>query len=183
MTDWWHRGRSIDAETVLRDWVEREARKAAYPDADAGGWDGEQLLTALTDTYEEPAEPVADETLDWRAVELTGAELGELGVFPEPAWDRLSGDGTVSGAADRIEKPSVVVDFPAAAEKIAWFAAHPEREFGAAVAWQRDSEWPPVLLDGNHRACGTHRASKTGTAVSLTVHLGAESLPGAGHTG
>lgn len=183
MTDWWHRGRSVDAETVLREWVEREARKAEYPEADTGGWDRERLLSALTDTYEEPAEPVAGETLDWRAVELTGAELGELGTFPEPAWDRLSGDGTVSGAVDRTEESSVVADFPDAAEKIAWFAEHAEQEFGAAVVWHRDGEWPPVLLDGNHRACGVHRASRTGAAVSLTVHLGYESLPGAGHTG
>jgi hypothetical protein len=183
MSDWWHRGRGIDAETVLREWVEREARKDGYPDADPTGWDRERAFTALTDTYEEPADPVVEERLDWRAVELSGAELGDLGPFPGSGWAWLSAEGTMADAVTRLEDPSVAAECPDAAAKVAWFAEHADQEFGAAVAWQREGEWPPVLLDGNHRACGLHRASRAGAAVSLTVHLGVESLPGAGHTG
>lgn len=175
MTDWIERGEPVAVETVLRDWIKREARKDAYPDADPADWERERLLRELTDTYEEPAEPVVDDRLHWRAVELTGDELGRLGTFPEPAWDHLSGDGTVAGAVERLDDPSVVDDFPDAAAKITWFAAHNHEAFGAAVAWQRDGEWPPRLLDGNHRACGLHRAAEQGETVSLTVHLGVES--------
>ncbi|NHX34945.1 MULTISPECIES: hypothetical protein [Halolamina] len=177
MTDWIERGASVAVETVLREWIEREARKEQYPDADPTDWDRERLRRELTDTYGEPAEPVVDGRLDWRAVELTGGELGELGTFPEPAWDHLAGDGTVAGAVTRLDDPVVVDDFPDAAEKIAWFAEHADEEFGAAVAWQQTDEWPPVLLDGNHRACGAHRAAREGEGVTLELHLGYESLP------
>lgn len=177
MTDWWERGEPIAVETVLRGWIEREARKAQYPDADPIDWGRERLLRELTETYEEPAEPVVDDGLDWRAVELTGDELGELGTFPEPAWDHLAGDGTVAGAVTRLDDPTVADDFPDAAEKIVWFAEHADEEFGAAVAWQRNGGWPPVLLDGNHRACGAHRAAREERTISLTVHLGVRSSP------
>ncbi|WP_049981179.1 hypothetical protein [Halolamina rubra] len=177
MTDWIDRGECVAVETVLREWVEREARKEGYPDADPTDWDRERLRRELTDTYEEPAEPAVDDGRHWRAVELTGDEAGELGTFPEPAWDHLSGDGTVAGAVERLDDPSVVDDFPDAADKISWFAEHADEEFGAAVAWQRNEEWPPVLLDGNHRACGFHHAARAGEELSLTVHLGIESLP------
>lgn len=171
MTDWSERCEPIDAEVVLREWIEREARKESYPDADPGDWSHERLVTELSDTYEEPVDPVADPDLDWQAVRLDGEALGTLGTFPEPAWDRLSGDGTVAGAVERVSDPAVAADFPDAAEKIRWFAAHPEHEYGAAVAWQRDGEGPPVLLDGNHRACGLHRAARDGRPVSLAVHI------------
>lgn len=177
MAEWWAGGESIPVERVLREWVEREARKEQYPDADPAGWGRGRLVSELTETYEEPAEPVLDDALDWRAVDLIGEQLGDLGTFPEPAWDRLSGDGTVAGAINRGADSKVSEAFPKAVEKIAWFAEHPDREFGAAVAWQRDGEWPPVLLDGNHRACGLHCAARQGASVRLTVHLGLESPP------
>ncbi len=177
MTDWIDRGECVAVETVLREWVEREARKEAYPDADPADWERERLLHELTDSYEEPAEPVVEDRLDWYAVELDGEELGDLGTFPEPAWDVLSGDGTVAGAVEQLNDPTVVDDFPGAAEKVDWFAENAGSEFGAAVAWQRDDEWPPRLLDGNHRACGFHRAAREGRTVSLTVHLGVASPP------
>ena len=177
MTDWAERGEPVAVETVLREWVEREARKDEYPDADPSGWSRERLLRELTATYEEPAEPVVDDDLDWYAVELAGEELGELGTFPGSGWAWLSGDGTVAGAVERLDDPAVAADCPDAAETVDWFAAHADRKFGAAVAWQRDDEWPPRLLDGNHRACGFHRAARDGNPVSLTVHLGVSSPP------
>jgi hypothetical protein len=171
VTDWIERGEPIPVETVLREWVDREARKDAYPDADPAGWDRERLLQDLTETYEEPAEPVVD-GLEWYVVELDGDEVGELGTFPGSGWEWLSEDGTVAGAVERLDDQSIAAAAPDAAEKVAWFAEHPAREFGAAVAWQRDGEWPPRLLDGNHRACGSYRAARDGEDVSLTVHLG-----------
>ena len=177
MTDWWDRGEPIHVETVLREWVEREARKAEYPDADPADWGRERLQAELTERYEEPAEPVVADRLDWYKVDLTGDELGNLGTFPEPAWDHLASDGTVAGAVERLDDPTVAEDFPDAAAKIEEFAAHADGELGAAVAWQRDEEWPPRLLDGNHRACGVHRAAQDGESVGFTVHLGVESTP------
>lgn len=173
MTDWTERGEPIAVETVLREWVEREARKDAYPDADPADWDRDRLLQELTDTYEEPAEPVVD-GLEWYAVELDGDEAGALGTFPGSGWEWLSEDGTVAGAVERLDDESVAREVPDAAEHVDWFAAHPDCEFGAAVAYQRDDEWPPRLLDGNHRACGTYRAARRGEDASLTVHLGVE---------
>ena len=177
MPDWIERADPVPVETVLREWIRREARKDEYPDADPADWERERLLHELTDSYEEPAEPVVDDALDWYAVELDGEELGGIGTFPEPAWDLLSGDGTVAGAVEQLDDPAVVDDFPGAAEKVDWFADHAAESFGAAVAWQRDDEWPPRLLDGNHRACGFHRAARDGNPVSLTVHLGVSSPP------
>ena len=173
MTDWTERGEAISVETVLREWVDREARKDAYPDADPAGWDRERLLRELIETYEEPAEPVVDGR-EWYTVEFDGDEVGELGTFPGSGWEWLAEDGTVASAVERLDDESVAGEVPDAAEKVAWFAEHPGREFGAAVAWQPDGEWPPRLLDGNHRACGTYRAARSGEDASLTVHLGVE---------
>ncbi|WP_348606739.1 hypothetical protein [Halobaculum rarum] len=44
----------------------------------------------------------------------------------------------------------------------------------ALVARQFDEEWPPALLEGNHRACAAHRAAREGSSVEVTVHLGHE---------
>ena len=177
MVEWRARGDPVAVETVLREWVKREARKPQYPDADPGEWHRERLATELAETYEEPVDPVLEDRLDWRAVTLSGEELGRLGTFPEPSWARFSGDGTVAGAVDRLSQPEVAAEFPDATEKIEWFAERPTTEFGAAVAWQRDGDWPPVLLDGNHRACGIHEAARRGTESAVVVHLGYEVLP------
>jgi len=179
MTGWWKCGESITIEEVLREWVEREARNDEYPDADSSGWDHERLVAELGDTYKEPVDPVDDPALDWKAVQLDGEEVGELGTFPEPAWDRLSGDSTVSGAVERLRDPAVAEQFPGATKKIEWFTEHIEsRAFDAAVLWQRDGKWPPVLLDGNHRACAAHWTAREGAEPTVTVHLGYETLPG-----
>ncbi len=165
MTEWWERGDPIAVETVLHEWVEREARKDEYPDADPAGWERERLRRALTDSYEEPADPVGEERLDWRAIKLTGAELGELGPFPGSGWEWLSAGGSIADAVTRLDDPAVAAECPDAAEQVAWVAEHADREFGSAVALEREGEWPPVLLDGNHRACGLHRASRAGATV------------------
>lgn len=168
--------RRVTFETVLRAWVRRETRPVGSPDADPADWSVGTLQAELERTFGEPA-GVARNSAAWVAVDLDGEALGDLGVFPEPAWQRFSGDGTVRGAVDRFirEPDAAETEFPDATRTIRGFRERlPGPDLGAAVAQQWPDDPPPRLLDGNHRACAVHWAAREGADVSLTVHLGHE---------
>lgn len=163
---------------MFREWVRRETDKPETAGRDPTGWDRDRAIRVLAETFDEPARPAAAGEPTWHAVTLSGAELGRLGTFPEPAWDRLSGDGTVAGAVDRFAAADgVESSFPSATETVRELRAAATTELGAAVARAVDGDgeptetWPPRLLDGNHRACAVHWAARRGASASLTVHL------------
>jgi hypothetical protein len=167
---------SLTQAETLRRWVEREREKEEYPDADPSGWSNERLVHELEETYDEPAGAATRGTPTWTAVTLDGAEVGGLDAFPACGWDALSGDGQIADAVDRLRSESLSEAFPDATDAIAWFrsAYRDERSFGGLVARQFDGEWPPVLLEGNHRACAAGWLAREGHHVSVTVHLGHE---------
>ncbi|MEZ3144145.1 hypothetical protein [Halobaculum sp. MBLA0143] len=168
----------LSPATVFREWIRRETDKSETPDRDPTGWDRDRAIRVLAETFDEPARPAATGEPVWHAVTLSGAELGALGTFPEPAWDRLSDDGTVAGAVDRFAAADgVESSFPGATETVRAMRPAATTELGAAVARAVDGDgeptgsWPPRLLDGNHRACAVHWAARQGASTSLTVHL------------
>lgn len=167
--------RGITRREVLRRWVSRETPKEGYPEADQSGWDAERLADRLESVYDEPAEPALRGAPDWTALRVEGAELGKFAAFPACGWDALSGHGTIGDAVDRLRNEDLREEFPGATGKIdAFRSAYPDREFGALLARQYDDDWPPILLEGNHRTCAANWASREGVAVELEVHLGYE---------
>ena len=168
---------SVSPATVYREWIRREADKPETPDRDPTGWDRDRALRVLAETFDEPARPAADGEPTWHAVTLSGAELGVLGTFPESAWDRLSGDGTVAGAVDRFAADDGVASaFPGATETVRALQTAATADLGAAVArpvaadGEPAATWPPRLSDGDLRGCTVHWAARDGVAAS-TVHL------------
>lgn len=165
----------ITETAVFRRWVRRETRKDAYPDADPDGWDGRRLQRELEETYDEPAAPASRGSPEWTSLTVPGRELGSFDAFPACGWDALSNDGTIGDAVDRLQGEDLAEEFPDATRTVEWFRdQYPEGAFGALVVRQYDEAWPPVVLEGNHRACGAHWASREGASVSLEVHLGHE---------
>jgi hypothetical protein len=173
----------VTEERVLRAWVRREARKSAYPGADPTDWDRDRLLTALSETYDEPAATAVEEASTWTALRLSGSAVGDLAPFPGSGWTALADDGRIAAAVDRLQSEDLAAEFPDATASIDWFrTALPEREFGGLVALARAGEWPPILLEGNHRACAANwlaREAETeaededdrSDPLTLTVHL------------
>lgn len=51
---------------------------------------------------------------------------------------------------------------------------YPDHEFSAVVVRQCEELWPPVTLDGNHRAWAAILAARDGLNVELNVHVGHE---------
>lgn len=163
----------LSQEDVFRSWVLRETRKDHYPDADPDEWENNRLIRELEDSFDEPAEAAARGSPDWFSVTVDGRNIGKFDAFPACGWDELSNDGTIGDAVDRLQAESLEDEFPKAVSKISEFKdLYPEHEFGGIVARHYDGEWPPVLLEGNHRACAAHWAARRGDDVEIEVHLG-----------
>lgn len=163
----------LSQEEVFRRWILREVPKEQYPDADPSDWDTTHLLHELEESYEEPAEAAARGSPNWFSITVDGAEIGKFDAFPACGWDELSENGTIRKVVDRLQSENIKDEFPKAVSKISEFKRmYPEQDFGAIVARQYDGDWPPILLEGNHRACAAHWASRQGVSVELTVHIG-----------
>jgi len=88
----------------------------------------------------------------------------------------MTGGETLAGAIDRMQAGEFDVDFPEFVEKISSMRhQYPDHTFGAAVVRQYDEFWPPVMLDGNHRAWAAILAVRDGLDVEIEVHVGHES--------
>lgn len=173
--------RSIDGgfseTTALRRWVSREAEKDEYPAVDPSVWDRDRLVRELESTFDEPVPAATRDSPTWLSITLDAEEVGKLDPFPGPGWSALSKDGTVSDAVERLRSRDLTEEFPRATAKIDEFRTEPPAGgFGALLARQ-DGEWPPVLLDGNHRACAVHWLSREGDSNVVTVHLAVEDSP------
>lgn len=163
----------LEGGAVLRAWVRREARKPDYPapDGELEGLDHETLVATLEETYDEPAEAATAGDPTWLTLEVSGTALGDLRVFPACGWDELAADGTVRDAVSGLQERGPTA-FPDATAAVRTFRSQlPGASLGALVAREVDGEWPPVLLEGNHRACAAHWAAREGEACSLPVHL------------
>ncbi|MFB6198826.1 MAG: hypothetical protein ABEI52_11250 [Halobacteriaceae archaeon] len=165
----------IDQDEVLRRWITRETPKGEYPDADPSNWDGERLIDELAETYDEPVEPATRGDPTWTSIAVYGSEVGKFNAYPGCGWDALSNDGTIGNAVDRLQREDLADDFPDATSTISTFKElYPGANLGAIVARQFDDEWPPVLLEGNHRATAAHWVAQEGASVTLEIHLAHE---------
>jgi hypothetical protein len=166
---------TLTESAVFRRWVRRERRKSEYPDADPDEWDVDRLRDELEATVDEPAEPASRGSPTWTTVVVDGGEVGEFDAFPACGWDTLTNDGTIADAVDRLVDEDLSESYPDLTESVAAFReGYPEADYGALVARQFDDEWPPILLEGNHRSCAAHLAAREGSHVELEVHLGHE---------
>lgn len=166
---------TLDLETVLREWVHREARKTEYPDADPMEWDGQRLTSELKTTYEEPVQYATVRTSAWTELVVSGSEIGKFDPYPSIGCNWLTGGTTLAGAIERMETEDLSEAAPEFVEKVSTFRQQcPDHEFGAVVVRQFDETWPPVTLDGNHRAWAAIVAARDGLDVEVSVHLGHE---------
>lgn len=174
--------REIPQERILRDWVKREEQKEIYPDATFDEWGRSRLVSELEQTYDEPAEAAVRESPSWASIEVSGHEVGKFDAFPACGWDKISNNGTISDVIDNLQSEQAQSEFLTATKKISKFKRLlPNNNLGAIVARQFNKEWPPVILEGNHRACAAHWLAREEVSVQLRVHLGynlsVENLP------
>lgn len=166
---------TLDVEAVLREWVRREARKTEYPDADPDEWGEERLVSELRTTYEEPVQYVTFRAPEWTELVVSGSEIGKFDPYPSIGCNWLTGGKTLSGAIDRMQTGDLAEDSPDFIEKVFTFRRqYPHHDFGAVVVRQCEEFWPPVMLDGNHRAWAAIIAAREGQDVELRVHIGHE---------
>lgn len=165
----------IDATAVFRAWVRREAAKPAYPDANPAEWERNRLVTELETTYEEPVGYATVREPAWTTLVVSGSELGRFDPYPSIGCNWVAGGGTLTGAIDRLQAGELA-DGPDFVRKIATFRRqYPDHALGAVVVRQFDECWPPVTLDGNHRALAAILAAREGLDVALTLHVAHES--------
>jgi hypothetical protein len=166
---------TLNLKTVLREWVLREARKAEYPDADPEEWDEQRLSSELKTTYEEPVQYATFRAPAWTKIVVNGSEVEKFDPHPSIGCNWLTGGKTLAGAIDRMQTEDLSGDVPEFVEKISTFRQqYPDHAFGAVVVRQFEECWPPVTLDGNHRAWAAILAAREGLDVELTVHFGHE---------
>jgi len=162
---------TLDAETVYREWLRREARKPSYPDCDPERWDRDRLVTELGSTYEEPVGYATFGDPEWTKLVVGGAELGRFDPYPSIGCHWLTGGESLVGAVDRLQAgtldddPEFVDSVTAMRERL------PDESLGAVVVREYEAVWPPVTLDGNHRVCAAVLAARDGDDVSLPVHV------------
>lgn len=167
--------RALDVEAVLRQWVLRENRKMEYPDVHPDEWDEQRLVSELKTTFDEPVQYATFRTPEWTTLVVSGSELGKFDPYPSIGCNWLTGGETLAGAIDRMQTGDLVDDYPDFIEKISTLRRqYPDFEFGAVVVRQYEEFWPPVALDGNHRAWAAILAAREGVDVEIRIHLGHE---------
>jgi hypothetical protein len=166
---------TLDLKAVLREWVGREAEKAEYPDADPEEWDEQRLISNLKTTYKEPVQYATFRAPAWTKIVVEGSEIGKFDPYPSIDCNWLTGGQTLAGAIDRMQTEDLSGAAPEFVERVsACRQQYPDHTFGAVVVRQYEEFWPPVTLDGNHRAWAAILAAREGLDVELTVHLGHE---------
>lgn len=164
-----------DITGVLREWILREAQRAEYPNVDPSGWDKERLVFELGTTYDEPVQYATFRAPEWSTLVISGSELGKFDPYPSIGCNWLTGGKTLAGAIDRMQAGDLDEDCPDFVQKILTLRQqYPDHELGAVVVRQYEEFWPPVTLDGNHRAWAAILAAREGLNVGLKVHVGHE---------
>lgn len=165
------RDRTLDAETVYREWIRREANKPSYPDCDPADWDDPRLVTALESTYGEPVGYATFGDPEWTRLVVGGDELGRFDPYPSIGCHWLTGGDSLVGAVDRLQA-GALDDDPEFVDRVTAMRRQlPDDSLGAVVVCEYDAVWPPVTLDGNHRICAAILAARDGDDVSLPVHV------------
>jgi hypothetical protein len=165
-----------DITEVLRQWIRREAQKEAYPAADPSDWERERLVAELEKTYDEPIRYATFRAPAWTTLVVSGSELGKFDPYPSIGCNWVAGGGTLAGAVDRLQAGDLDDDAADFVAKVSAFRRQlPKHRFGVIVVRQYDEFWPPVTLDGNHRACAAILAAREGLDVEIEVHVGHES--------
>ncbi len=166
----------LDITEVLRQWILREAQKEAYPAADPSGWDRERLVSELRTTYDEPVQYATFGAPDWTTLVVRGSELGKFDPYPSIGCNWLTGGKTLAGAIDRLQAGELDDEASDFVAKVSTLRRQfPDHGFGAVIVRQYEEFWPPVTLDGNHRAWAAILAARDGLDVALEVHVGHES--------
>lgn len=170
------KGTSLDITEVIRQWILREAEKEEYPSTNPSGRDKARLVSELRTTYDEPVQYATFRAPEWTKLVVSGSELGKFDPYPSIGCNWLAGGKTLLGAIDRLQAGEFDEDFPEFVERISSLRRqYPDHAFGAVVVRQYDEFWPPVMIDGNHRAWAAILAAKDGLDVELEVHVGHES--------
>ena len=153
----------------------REARKPGYPDADPDQWDKQRLVSERRTTYDEPVQYATVRQPAWTTLLVSGSELGKLDPYPSIGWNWMTGGEPLSGAIDRLQAGDLVEECPGSIETVASFRRqYPDHTVGAIVVRHYEECWPPVTLDGNHRALAALVAAREHVDVELTAHIGHE---------
>ncbi|MFC4405847.1 hypothetical protein [Haloarchaeobius iranensis] len=107
---------------------------------------------------------------------MSGSELGKFDPYPSIGCNWLTGGRTLAGAVDRLQAGAFDDELPDFVEKISTLRRQfPDHGFGPVIVRQYEECWPPVTLDGNHRAWAAILAARDGLDVELDVHVGHES--------
>lgn len=163
----------VSEAAVLRAWIARETRKPGYRTVDPATVPDEWVGTVLAAEFDEPVDAAMRGDPTWYVLTVDGAAMGEFAAFPASGWDTLSKEGTIGDAVDRLVGEDLEDAYPDAIESIREFRGlYPEQSFGGVLARQFDDGWPPVMLDGNHRACAVHWLAREGIEVEVDVYLG-----------
>lgn len=167
---------SLDITEVLRQWIIRESQKEEYPSGNPSGWDKQRLVSELKTTYGEPVQYATFRAAEWTSLVVSGSELGKFDPYPSIGCNWITGGNTLAGGIDRLQEGMFEEDLQNFCEKISTFRhQYSDHPFGAVVVRQYDEFWPPVMLDGNHRAWAAILAARDGLDVELEIQIGHES--------
>ncbi|WP_435347088.1 hypothetical protein [Haloarchaeobius sp. HRN-SO-5] len=114
---------------------------------------GERLVSELETAYDEPVQYATFRAPEWTRLVVSGSELGKFDPYPSIGCNWLTGGDTLAGAVDRLQAGEFDDEFPGVVEKIATLRRQfPDHGIDAVIVRQYEKIWPPVTLDGNHRA-------------------------------
>jgi hypothetical protein len=151
----------VTEEELVKHWLALEREKAGL---DTAALDGMSDRDALDELLERKPGAAAflwrASPVEWSRVSLSRVEFERLRVVGGPdglLWQALSPDGTVMGAAERIESENLAVLGAETGVDIECVVALADElatgaELAELVLTKRRGSGPPRVADGNHRA-------------------------------
>jgi hypothetical protein len=161
----------VSQSTAVRHWLRTEVEKDdRSPDVTA--LSGREALDELLDRKPGAAAFVwRDAPVRWYRLDLTATEFAALEVVegpPDLGWRALSPDGTVRGAARRIDREDpagLAAETGVDVSKVLSLAASPpDATDRVLVLATREGCVPWTVADGNHRAVATALSLRTGAS-------------------
>ncbi|WP_129114908.1 hypothetical protein [Halegenticoccus tardaugens] len=179
--------RRVSQRTIVDHWLASESRKPGVASIDPASLDDDGALDRLLRLKPGAASFLWREApIDWYRVRLTGGQLRRLRVIggpPRSLWGALSPDGTVDGAARRVESADprrlakrTGVDVPRIvrlADEASGGGDGGGSELPDLVCFARRPWVRPFVADGNHRAVAAALALRRGDPYRpLGAYLG-----------
>lgn len=154
-------GERVAEEQVIKHWLAVEQPNVGDEPDGLGAMDGREMLDELLKRKPGAAAFLwRAQPIEWYRTVLSQTEFERLRIIDGPeelGWQALSLDGTVLGAAKRIERESstnLMAETGVDVERVCRFAdaLATDDELPALVLTKRRGSGPPRIADGNHRA-------------------------------